>query len=187
MYRGAIGGCAAGLVALFGAAAVAAGNASSTPNTNGAARSASDPDAALPVQGTMGNAGRPWPVPPETPAGYHDDATSISSGKALFALMNCAGCHGYTAKGAMGPDLTDDYWRYGGTPQQIYTSIFEGRPQGMPAWGKALTAEDVWKLTAYIASLKADAGSATTNAAPSIDLPTDIGAAAHPAQPQGRQ
>jgi cytochrome c oxidase cbb3-type subunit 3 len=67
--------------------------------------------------------------------------------------MNCAGCHGYTAEGAMGPDLTDTYWRYGGTPAEIYKSIYEGRPQGMPAWGRALPAREIWEVVAYIESL----------------------------------
>jgi len=67
--------------------------------------------------------------------------------------MNCAGCHGYDAKGGMGPDLTDTEWRYGGTPIDIYKSIYEGRAQGMPAWGNALPTTPIWQLVAYIQSL----------------------------------
>jgi cytochrome c oxidase cbb3-type subunit 3 len=52
----------------------------------------------------------------------------------------------------MGPDLTDTYWRYGGSPADIYKSIYEGRPQGMPAWGRALSPDVIWKLVAYIES-----------------------------------
>ena len=81
------------------------------------------------------------------------DARAIELGKRLYVAMNCADCHGYDAKGAMGPDLTDNYWRYGGTPAAIYNSIAQGRPQGMPAWGAALPPIDVWRLTAYIQSL----------------------------------
>ena len=84
---------------------------------------------------------------------YHGQPEAIEQGKRLFRQMNCAGCHGYTVEGAMGPDLTDQYWRYGGTPVEIYKSIYEGRPQGMPAWGQALPAGDVWKIVAYVESL----------------------------------
>lgn len=81
------------------------------------------------------------------------DPGSIAEGKKLFTSMNCAGCHGYDAKGNMGPDLTDTAWRYGGTPIEVYKSIYEGRPQGMPAWGNALPSTSLWQMVAYIQSL----------------------------------
>jgi len=84
---------------------------------------------------------------------YGDNPQAIQEGKQLYIKMNCAGCHAYNGKGNMGPDLTDTYWRYGGLPIQIYKSIFEGRPKGMPAWGTALPPDDIWKLVAYIQSL----------------------------------
>ena len=78
---------------------------------------------------------------------------AVEQGRQLFIQMNCAGCHGFDAKGGMGPDLTSTYWRYGGTPAAIYKSIYEGRPQGMPAWGRALPPDSIWLLVAYIQSL----------------------------------
>lgn len=77
----------------------------------------------------------------------------IAQGHELFIRMNCAGCHGYDGGGGMGPKLSDSYWRYGGTPAAIYKTLYEGRPQGMPAWGRALPPETLWKLTAYVWSL----------------------------------
>ena len=73
------------------------------------------------------------------------DPNSVEEGKKLFTQMNCAGCHGYDAKGGMGPDLTDTEWRYGGTPIDIYKSIYEGRAQGMPAWGNTLPTTPIWQ------------------------------------------
>lgn len=87
------------------------------------------------------------------PNPYAHDPQAVSEGKDLFVAMNCAGCHGYDAKGAMGPNLTDRYWRYGGAPVSIFKSIYEGRPQGMPAWNPALPPQEIWKLVAYIQSL----------------------------------
>ncbi len=81
------------------------------------------------------------------------DSTAIEEGKKLFRSMNCAGCHGYNATGGMGPDLTDKSWRYGGTPIDVYKSIYEGRPKGMPAWGSALPQRPIWNIVAYIQSL----------------------------------
>ena len=83
---------------------------------------------------------------------YAKDAGAVAEGNDRFVQMNCASCHGYDLKGGMGPDLTDTYWRYGGSPADIYKSIFEGRPQGMPAWGRALTPAEIWKLVSYIQS-----------------------------------
>ena len=84
---------------------------------------------------------------------YANNQGAVEEGKQLFAQMNCVGCHGYDAKGGMGPDLTDTYWRYGGSPAEIYKSIYEGRPQGMPSWGAAVPRDQVWKIVAYIQSL----------------------------------
>ncbi len=83
----------------------------------------------------------------------HANPQAIEQGKQLYIQMNCAGCHAYNGKGNMGPDLTDSEWRYGGLPVQIYQSIFDGRPQGMPSWGAALPPAEIWKLVAYIQSL----------------------------------
>ena len=80
------------------------------------------------------------------------DPQAIASGKQLFVQMNCAGCHGYGLGGSMGPNLTDVYWRYGGSAGAIYRSIANGHPQGMPAWKRALPPDQIWKLVAYIQS-----------------------------------
>ena len=87
------------------------------------------------------------------PNPYGNDPQAVQQGHELFVKMNCAGCHGYGAKGGMGPNLTDGYWRYGGVPASIFNSIYQGRPQGMPAWNPALPPQDIWKIVAYIQSL----------------------------------
>ena len=95
----------------------------------------------------------PAPVAAERPNPLANDPTAVAEGHKLFISMNCAGCHGYDAKGGMGPNLTDTYWRYGGTPERLYESILNGRPKGMPAWGVALPPQHIWQLVAYIQSL----------------------------------
>lgn len=84
---------------------------------------------------------------------YTGNAAAIKQGGQIMIEMNCAECHGYDLKGGMGPDLTDTYWRYGGSPALIFKSIYEGRPQGMPAWGIKLSPDVIWKMVAYIQSL----------------------------------
>ena len=61
-------------------------------------------------------------------------ADNVAAGKARFAL--CAACHGADGKGnqAIGaPNLTDDIWLYGGSPEAIRTTIMQGRHGQMPA------------------------------------------------------
>jgi len=84
---------------------------------------------------------------------FEGQPEAIAEGKSLFVRMNCAGCHGYDAKGGMGPNLTDSYWRYGGLPVSLYRSIHDGRPQGMPAWNPALPPADIWKIVAWLQTL----------------------------------
>jgi cytochrome c oxidase cbb3-type subunit III len=79
-------------------------------------------------------------------------AYDLSEGKTLYSAMNCVGCHAHGG-GGMGPALMDDLWRYGSDPDQVYSTIVEGRPNGMPAWGGKLTDDQVWKLVAYVRSL----------------------------------
>jgi mono/diheme cytochrome c family protein len=78
---------------------------------------------------------------------------AAEEGAALFTSMNCDGCHGGGAVGAVGPSLTDGRWRYGGADADIFRSIAEGRPKGMPSFGGALQPATIWRLVAYIKSL----------------------------------
>jgi cytochrome c len=79
------------------------------------------------------------------PANLNPDA-----GGNLFSAMNCDGCHGGGAVGWVGPSLVDGRWRYGGSDEQIFTSIFYGRPKGMPAYGGVIGTDGAWMLVSYI-------------------------------------
>lgn len=84
---------------------------------------------------------------------YEGDVAAIAQGRQLFQSMNCAGCHAPQGGGAMGPPLSDNEWIYGGEPGQIFLTIMQGRPNGMPSFANALPEESVWKLVAYVRSL----------------------------------
>ena len=81
----------------------------------------------------------------------------LAPGRQLFAAMNCGGCHGGAGGGGIGPPLADKQWIYGGSDANIYATIVQGRPNGMPAFGPSLQGEAVWKLAAYVRSLSARA------------------------------
>jgi len=81
------------------------------------------------------------------------DAAVAKQGALLFTTMNCDGCHGGDGSGWVGPNLADGRWRYGGDDGEVFTSIYYGRPKGMPAFGGTLGAEGVWTLVTYLRSL----------------------------------
>ncbi|HSG51260.1 MAG TPA: cytochrome-c oxidase, cbb3-type subunit III [Rheinheimera sp.] len=82
---------------------------------------------------------------------YDDEAIKI--GQRLF-LQNCALCHGSDARGQQGfPNLTDNDWLYGGTPDKIKETLLHGRKAAMPAWIDALGEQGVKEMTAYVLSL----------------------------------
>ncbi len=94
--------------------------------------------------------------PGATPTNPHaGDAAVAKQGALLFATMNCDGCHGGDAAGWVGPDLADGRWRYGGSDAEVFSSIYYGRPKGMPAFGGVLGTEGVWTLVTYLRSLPA--------------------------------
>lgn len=83
---------------------------------------------------------------------FDDNAMGTTEGQTLFEQMNCSGCHA-NGGGGMGPPLMDDEWVYGSRPDQIFATIAEGRPNGMPTWKYRLTNQQIWQLVAYVRSL----------------------------------
>lgn len=84
---------------------------------------------------------------------YEGDKSAINTGGKLFVGYNCLDCHGADGSGAMGPSFQDGRWHFGGSPGEVFESIYEGRPDGMPAWGGRITNDQIWMLTAYVRSL----------------------------------
>ena len=79
---------------------------------------------------------------------------AMAIGERLFA-NNCATCHGSDARGSKGfPNLTDNDWLYGGTPEKIAETITLGRQGTMPPIAAAVgSAEDVRNVANYVLSL----------------------------------
>jgi cytochrome c oxidase cbb3-type subunit 3 len=100
--------------------------------------------------------------PPKT---YEENAQALSEGKRLYVNFNCYGCHAHGG-GDMGPPLMDDKWLYGSKPEQVFSSIVAGRPNGMPAFGSKIPAYQVRQLSAYVRSMS---GLVSKDAAPGRD------------------
>lgn len=88
---------------------------------------------------------------------FADEPGAMVQGRQLYQSFNCAGCHGGAGGGGIGPPLADAEWIYGGSDANIYATIVQGRPNGMPAFGPTLQGEAAWKLAAYVRSLGAHA------------------------------
>lgn len=149
-----------------GAAPGAPGGQDAAVSSSAGAGQAAGAGRVLPGQAVIGqNAPGSFPVgrmpglipsPEEVPNPYAGDAGALREGRQLFVAYNCYGCHGGHGGGGMGPSLRDDTWIYGGSAIEIFDSIAEGRPNSMPAWQAMLPAEIIWKMTAYIQSMRTE-------------------------------
>jgi cytochrome c oxidase cbb3-type subunit 3 len=146
--------------ALVTVLAITANNASAQQDT---APDAQHGPNEISVTGLFPNGGAP---PPLDPIGtrFEGNKLALAAGEELFGQMNCTGCH-FNGGGGMGPALMSGHWRYGGRIDQIYASIAQGRPNGMPSWQDNLTPTTMWDLAAYVKSLSAPAASSVSQIA----------------------
>jgi len=87
-----------------------------------------------------------------------DDPRALKIGQALFR-QNCAVCHGSNARGAVGfPNLTDNDWLYGGSPENIVETLTKGRVAAMPAWQQQLGESGIRATAEYVMSLSGRGG-----------------------------
>ena len=87
---------------------------------------------------------------------------AVNAGGAVFRTW-CAQCHGSGAQGAPGfPNLLDDAWLWGGTLEEIETSVAYGirneesddaRYSEMPAFGEFLEDDEITQVVRYVMSL----------------------------------
>ena len=100
----------------------------------------------------------PGAQPPAAPENspFQENAYGMSEGKRLFDNYNCSGCHAHGG-GGMGPPLMDDQWIYGSHPANIFETIVEGRPNGMPSFRNKISDQQVWQIVAYVQSMSGQA------------------------------
>ncbi len=137
------------LAALFGSTAPAA-----VAQVNQKERSIPD-EALLGTPVTNLRIGGVAGIPPKADTGRLalEDPQRIEQGMTYFNQMNCVGCHAPNGAGGMGPSLSNAKFKYGGEPANIFLTIRQGRPAGMPAFGELLPDQVVWDLVAYIRSI----------------------------------
>ncbi|MCQ0986071.1 c-type cytochrome [Jiella marina] len=142
-----------------GASATSDGQSLSTEEQAAAAVGAApngdiDPSALLrtPVTGVY-----PGNVKIEAPQNHPEENTAaIERGMTLFNQMNCVGCHAPNGAGGMGPSLSNAAFIFGREPANVFLTIVQGRPAGMPAYGELLPDSAVWDLVAYVRAIAKD-------------------------------
>lgn len=111
---------------------------------------------------------------------YEENAYALAEGKRLYSWFNCVGCHA-RGGGGMGPAIMDDKWIYGSAPEQIFATIVQGRPNGMPSFGGRIPEYQVWQIAAYVRSLS---GLAAKDAAPGRNDDINAGRPEHSREAQ---
>jgi cytochrome c oxidase cbb3-type subunit 3 len=84
---------------------------------------------------------------------YEGNPVYIAAGKAIFEHYNCSGCHFHGAGGMGPPFMNGGHWIYGGKLDQIFASIYQGRPNGMPSWGRKIPSQVIWEIASYVKAL----------------------------------
>jgi cytochrome c oxidase cbb3-type subunit 3 len=101
------------------------------------------------------------------PGGEHrsveQNAFNMAQGKQLYTWFNCNGCHAHGG-GDIGPALMDDQWLYGSEIENVYATIVQGRPNGMPSFRNRIPDQQIWQIAAYVRSMS---GLTPTTASPS--------------------
>lgn len=82
-------------------------------------------------------------------------AEDLAAGKAIFTdPSKCPTCHMADGGGnAIGPNLTDDYWIYGGNIKNLFKTIKYGTNKGMRSWKDDLSAKQIAQVASYVKSL----------------------------------
>jgi cbb3-type cytochrome oxidase cytochrome c subunit len=67
---------------------------------------------------------------------------------------SCKSCHGEKGAGGFGPKLAVKAHKFGNADAELFASVAEGRPGGMPAFLPQIGKDRVWKVVAYIRRLE---------------------------------
>ena len=82
------------------------------------------------------------------------DAVLLADGKKTF-LGTCASCHRPDGGGDIGPNLTDDYWKHGGSLNEVYKVVKNGvTGTNMIAWGATMSPQAMANVSNYVLSIR---------------------------------
>lgn len=75
----------------------------------------------------------------------------VKAGRKAWISSGCMACHGNNARGAVGPDLTDDEWLRAYSDEMVFNTIKRGRSgTAMSGFGDTLTDTQIWQLMTWL-------------------------------------
>ncbi len=88
-------------------------------------------------------------------ATLHQDEDLMRSAQRIYDRQ-CATCHGYDGKGQANlfPNIVDDVWQWGGSPEQLEVTLRQGRVAVMVGWQQVLGDEGVEAVTDYVIAMR---------------------------------
>lgn len=90
----------------------------------------------------------------ETSVVFDETPAAIAAGLSIFSA-NCVACHAQDGGGGVGSNLTDEYWKHGGSINDIFKVIKYGVPEkGMIPWQDQLSPEEMQQVASFILTLQ---------------------------------
>ena len=88
---------------------------------------------------------------------YFGDAEAAAAGKVDYDRL-CASCHLKDGTGRIGPNLTDDEWKYPRTGTEVgrFEIIYGGGAGSMQPFGRRIDQDAILKVMAYVDTLAAE-------------------------------
>lgn len=88
------------------------------------------------------------------------DIESLEAGAVIYS-ENCVACHLSKGEGSIGPNLTDEYWIYGGDIKTVFSTIKYGNgTMGMPSHESILNPLELQDVASFVISLPYTEGKA---------------------------
>jgi len=79
-----------------------------------------------------------------------EEDANIANGQKVYE-SNCASCHLNDGGGSIGPNLTDEYWKNGGSLKDVFVTVEDGIPgTAMVSWKALISPNDRQDVVSYI-------------------------------------
>ena len=88
----------------------------------------------------------------ENTATLMTESGDLSAGKAIYDA-NCVACHNPNGEGNIGPNLTDKNWIYGFDIKNVFATVKNGTPKGMPEHNSKLNPVQIQQVASYVLSM----------------------------------